>query len=147
MADEAVYIVSEFVSGVTLTSWLAVRRLMPVEAARLCVKLADALHAAHKAGVIHRDLKPGNILLDTDDQPHITDFGLARREAGDVTMTLDGMVLGTPAYMSPEQARGEGHRADRRSDVYSLGVILYELLTGERPFRGDSRHAGHPSAA
>jgi len=89
--------------------------------------------------VIHRDLKPGNILLDSNGEPHITDFGLAKREAGEITMTMDGEILGTPAYMSPEQARGEGHQVDRRGDVYSLGVILFELLTGERPFRGSTR--------
>src|SRR5207248_5282094 len=75
--------------------------------------------------------------------PRLTDFGLAKRDAGEATVTTDGQVLGTPAYMSPEQARGEGHTVDGRSDVYSLGAVLYQLLTGELPFRGNARMLLH----
>jgi WD40 repeat protein len=133
------YLVSELVAGTTLADDLPARRRGPAEAARLVAALADALHYAHTRGVIHRDVKPTNIMLDAAGEPHLLDFGLARRDAGEATMTTEGQVLGTPAYMSPEQARGEGHRVDGRADIYSLGVLLYQLLTGEPPFRGSTR--------
>lgn len=136
---DRVFIVSDFIDGVTLAEFLQVRTLNFRQATELCIKLANALHEAHQQGVIHRDLKPGNIMIDHDGEPYLMDFGLAKREVGEVTMTQEGQIMGTPAYMSPEQARGESKRVDRRTDIYSLGVVLFELLTGERPFRGDTR--------
>jgi eukaryotic-like serine/threonine-protein kinase len=134
-----IYIVSDFIEGHTLDQWLSARKPTVREATELCRKLAETLHYAHEHGVIHRDLKPGNVMIDGAGEPHIMDFGLAKRDAGEMTMTMEGDILGTPAYMSPEQAKGEGHRGDRRMDVYSLGVILFELVAGERPFRGNVR--------
>lgn len=137
------YIVSDFIEGVSLSSWLTGRRPTAKETASLCQRLAMGLHHAHEGGVIHRDLKPGNVMLDNSLQPHIMDFGLAKREAAEVSMTVEGKVIGTPAFMSPEQARGEAGRVDRRTDIYSLGVIMFQMLTGELPFRGDLRMLVH----
>ena len=107
---DIVYIVSDLVRGLTLSDWIRAQPLNGREAANLCATIADALHYAHEQGIIHRDLKPANIMVDDEGEPHLMDFGLARREVNEVTITIDGQVLGTPAYMSPEQAQGEAHR-------------------------------------
>lgn len=105
---------------------------------RLMVQVSRAVHHAHQRGVLHRDLKPGNILVDASGQPHIADFGLARRLMADSELTVSGAVMGSPDYMSPEQAAGQGKRLTTASDIYSLGAILYRLLTGRAPFTGAS---------
>src|SRR5262249_18903666 len=110
-------------------------RLSPARAAELVASVAEALHHAHKRGLVHRDIKPGNILIDQDGQPYVADFGLALQEQD---LGHGHRYAGTPAYMSPEQAGGEGPRVDGRSDIFSLGVVFYELLTERKPFRGDS---------
>lgn len=131
------YIVSDFVEGVSLSRWPGRDGLTADGAARLCRKLALALEHAHQKGIVHRDLTPGNIIIDRDGEPHITDFGLAKRLTHSTHQSNAGRLLGTPAYMSPEQASGRAREVDGRCDIYSLGIVLYQLLTGRVPFDGD----------
>ena len=135
-ADCPCFIVAKYVEGTDLATMLKHERLDYRESAELVATVADALHYAHKQGLVHRDVKPSNILMSKDRQPFVVDFGLALREEN---VGKGPKYAGTPAYMSPEQARGEGHRVDGRSDLFSLGVVFYQLLTGRQPFRGDTQ--------
>jgi len=129
------YIAMEYLDGADLAPYTKKGKLFPASATmKICGKVAEALHYAQSQNVVHRDIKPANIMLLKDKTIKVTDFGIARITASSKTKT--GVVLGTPSYMSPEQLSGK--HVDGRSDIFSLGVMMYEMLCGVRPFRGDS---------
>jgi serine/threonine-protein kinase len=140
--DGQAYFSMRYVEGQTLARRMAGAPLRSRDAARYVALVARAVHHAHERGILHRDLKPSNILIDADDQPQVTDFGLAKRVAATAdspvaaSLTWSGAVIGTPAYMAPEQVSGQRGQPGPGSDIYSLGVILYEMLTGRPPFQG-----------
>ncbi len=126
----------DFIEGCNLSQMIKKQPLTPKQAADVCRKIASALDTAHDRGVIHRDLKPSNIMIDAQGEPHLTDFGLAKMESEEEQLTRTGDVLGTPEYMAPEQIDPSCGEVDARSDIYSLGAIFYEMMTGHMPFTG-----------
>lgn len=136
-AEFPVFLVTKYIEGGTLSEWVQRARPDFLTVSRLIAAVADALHATHLKGIFHRDIKPANILVDEKGKPYLADFGLALTEGHGLDAAPE--ILGTPAYMSPEQAAGEGHRVDGQTDIFSLGVVLYELLTGLRPFRASEK--------
>lgn len=132
--DGHCFIVSKDVAGSNLAEFAAASRLSIPQIAEIVAAVGEALHHAHRRGLVHRDVKPVNILIDEAGRPLVTDFGLALRDEDQ--SQKEGEICGTPAYMAPELVRGASHHLDGRADIWSVGVILYELLTGRRPFTG-----------
>lgn len=136
--DGRPYLCMQFIAGTTLSKRLADGPMAPRDAAAVLLGVAQAMAEAHRQGVLHRDLKPANILLDVHGQPHVSDFGLAKRTQGLSALTDSGLLIGTPSYMAPEQAVPERGEIGPSADVYSLGAILYEMLAGRPPFQAAS---------
>jgi WD40 repeat protein len=132
------FFVMDYVAGPSLAGLVGHQPLPARRAAGYLKTIAEAIHYAHERGILHRDLKPSNVLIDANDQPRVTDFGLARRFEGDSQVTLTGQVLGSPNYIPPEQALGKRGKVSRQSDVYAMGAMLYHLLTGRPPFQGET---------
>jgi WD40 repeat protein/predicted Ser/Thr protein kinase len=132
------YFSMKLIDGGRLSDRIPAMIADPREAARVVAVVARAIHYAHRRGILHRDLKPSNILLDREGRPHITDFGLARRVEGGSDLTASGAIVGTPSYMAPEQAEGRRERVTTATDVHGLGAILYELISGRPPYRGET---------
>ena len=131
------YLSMAFIDGVPLAKVMAERRLKTLsETIAIVSKVARGLQKAHDLGIIHRDLKPDNIMIDPDGDPIVLDFGLARRVNDDVQVTMAGVIVGTPAFMSPEQVDGDPAKVGPATDIYSLGIVFYHMLTGQLPFKG-----------
>jgi len=137
--DDVAYLVMELLSGGSLSDYIHNKSLSVEEASRVLSQIAMALDYAHGRGIIHRDLKPQNVLLDDTQNSHLTDFGIAKLLNATTALTQSGMTMGTPAYMSPEQWRGDN--IDSRADIYALGVMLFQMLTAQLPYKGDTPFA------
>src|SRR5262249_31198824 len=138
--DGSCYFSMKFVEGGQLDQMIKREPMTPRRAVELLVKIARTVQFAHEHGILHRDIKPGNILLDRQGEPHLTDFGLARLIESQSTVTNSFDVLGTPSYMAPEQAAGHGKELTAAADIYSLGAVFYQMLTGEPPFAGGTTY-------